>query len=405
MIVNTGLILFLGLFVLFLWRQIFWWRICGTFLRRFNYIVLMLVLVCLIMVYDCYRFWLAFRSSSSGTWIETPVWLKVTTYGSVILLWPIFCLSSYLIYQHIECIKGEAAVLWHDRALQIVILPLVFAAMCMSCLTECYTFMIHDTSPEINAKMEDMLASAETCMWIADLYEAWALYQFGVLTIEILKQLWLKQGYSKDQAARSSGLALLQAHPAVERLAWMGILSFVLVSVADVAVALFFLTIGHRTPDFVGKFNSAEADFDVAGFLASCTAIYNVYVLEHQFHHTLEEFCPFLKFLTVKILVTFAYGQQYFFEFLQVMNSLFPTWVQNIVAGIPVLSTLTDCSQALFYTFYAGLMIIECFFIALAHIYAWPSAEAWYDEAMRPIEDESEPMLKGPVAVYGTTKV
>merc|ERR1719272_1467319 len=121
----------------------------------------------------------------------------------------------------------------------------------------------------------------------------------------------IRQSASQDREEKAAANALIVAHKAVTRLAWLGILSFVLVSVADSAVALWYLTVAADEPgdNFVKKFNNAENQFNAAGFLASCAAIFNVYIVEQTFHHFLKDFNPFLKFLTVKILVSFAYCQ------------------------------------------------------------------------------------------------
>lgn len=392
---DTGLVFFIGFVVLFIWRNACWWHCCGHFLRRFNYITLGFALMLFILVYDSIFFWATFfDGANASAWNATPPWLRVIVYISAFAIWPILATSAMQVYKHVEHIREEAAVLRHDRAVQVIILPMVYATMCMSCVTKCYAFLVSDTNSAINDLMPVAIAKAETCLWIADLYEAWALYQFGVLTLELLHSQFKKDSFSQDAGKKAAGGALMHAHPAISRLAQLGIVTFVIVSVADCAVALFFIVVGSGSPNFVSAFNNAESAFDVAGFLASCTAIYNVYVVETQFHHELEEFSPFLKFLTVKILVSFAYGQQYFFVGLQAIYSMFPA-LQSSISRIPVLGSLVKFNNAEFYAFYSALLIIECLFIALLHLWAWGSEEHWYEEELPDsIED-----IKG----YGAT--
>jgi hypothetical protein len=261
--------------------------------------------------------------------------------------------------------------------------------------------MVSDTNLTINGYLPVAIIKAETCLWIADLYEAWALYQFGLLTLELLGDVFEKKAIDFEKGTtetRSEATALKRAHPSIFKLANLGIITFVLVSVLDVAVAIFYIVFGSNMPNFVSAFNSAQSAFDLSGFLASCTAIYSVYVVEHEFHDQLEEFCPFVKFLTVKILVSFAYGQQYFFEALQAIYSFCPA-IQPAIDHVPVLGTLVKFNNAEFYAFYSALLIIECFFIALMHLWAWHHDEEWYEEFN--VEDSKKPKL---IATYGSTR-
>lgn len=406
---DTGLWLFVGLVALFVWRAFGWWKCCGTFLRFFNYVSLLLLLVFVILVYDCYEFCVGLSAKSSDTWDKIPGWLKVMVYVAPAVAWLTFGLGSHQVYQHILCIQEESAVLRHDRAVQIIVLPMVYGVMCLSCLIKCYAFLVNDDNLRTTEQMPLAVAQAETCLWIGDLYESWALYQFGVLSLEVMESSLKKMSHSEDQDERAASRALLVAHPAVVRLTWLGIMSFVLVSVADSAVALWYLTFGTGYPNLVSKFNSAEGQFDVAGFLASCAAIFNIYVVESQFHHFLEEFHPFLKFLTVKILVTFAYGQQYIFVILQMVYGMSPASAQGVMTHIPVLGWVMTCSQAEFYLFYSALLVVECLMIGLMHMWAWKDSELWYeqdDEDRLPFEaTEKKAIMPGAALLYGSSGV
>jgi len=340
-----------------------------------------MALVFVINVYDCYEFYYSMvNGRSSIPWTQIPGWLKVIVYLCPPVVWVGFCLGAHQVFQHMVCIREEAAVLRHDRAIQIIILPVVYSTMCLSCMTKCYTYIRSDDNAFDSSQLPLAVAKAETCLWIGDLYESWALYQFGVLSLEVMQSSLIRQSQSHDQEEKAAANALIVAHKAVTQLAWLGILAFVLVSVADSAVALLYLTFGTGTPDLVHKFNRAEDQFNAAGFLASCAAIANVYIVENTFHHFLEDFYPFLKFLTVKILVTFAYGHLYFFECLQSVNGLLSKGGQESLQRVPVLGALVNFNSAEFYLFYSALLVLECLFIGVAHIFAWRSAETWYDE-------------------------
>jgi len=388
---NTGLWLFVGLVILFVWRAICWWRCCGQFLRFFNYVSLLLALLFVILAYDSYNFVMCFAGPRSLAWDSTPGWFKFIVYVSPPTVWLTLALGSHQAFQHMDSIREESAVLRHDRAVQIIILPTVYSAMCMACMTRCYAYLLSDPADDHHG-LAYAVTQAETCLWIGDLYESWALYQFGVLSLEVMESSLVRQSRSPEIEEAAAANALIVAHKAVTRLAWLGILSFVLVSVADSAVALWFLTVGADQTNFVAKFNNAENQFNAAGFLASCAAIFNVYVVEQTFHHFLEEFHPFLKFLTVKILVSFAYCQLLFFDFLQAAYGMAPPHIQVWLHKIPVLGSLCVFNEAEFYAFYAALLILECFLIALMHMWAWGNNEAWYDEIEDP-ESETKPLV------------
>lgn len=341
-----------------------------------------MLLVFAIILYDnvvFYETWSNMSFYSSHAWHKQADWLRVITYAGPIVVWLSFFLACFQVYQHQLCIQEDSAVLKHDRALQIILLPVVYGCMCLSCMTRAFVFLVTDGNPDA---MPLALARAETCLWIGDLYEAWALFQFGVLSLEVMRTALEKQSLSNDPQERAAAGALLVAHPAIMKLAWIGIISFVLTSVASTGIALFWLTFGGDQPDMVGKFNRAESSINVAGFLACCAAIFNVYIVETQFHQFLEPFSPYLKFLTVKILVTFAYGQQYFFIFLQVLKDICPTGFQHFIDAIPVLGTIANFNELQLYMFYSSLLAIECFIVGLMHLWAWKAGEEWYDEEL-----------------------
>merc|ERR1712151_791137 len=91
---------------------------------------------------------------------------------------------------------GGVSMLKHDRAVQIIALPAVYGTMAMSSLTQLYMLFTstYDENLAVTTSMEEReriyLSKCETCFWVGDLYEAWALYQFGKLTLELSRSLW-----------------------------------------------------------------------------------------------------------------------------------------------------------------------------------------------------------------------
>lgn len=374
-LIDGGLILYIGLIVLFMWRGICYWRCCGRWLQYANYCSLLLALLLCLFGYDIYMFFTAALSNTGKTaWQELPAWLR-----PVILASPVISVFTYLMcgaqtVQHMERIRDDSAVKRHDRAVQIIMLPAVYAAMASTSLTRMYKTVI---SPQTSADdTEVQLLKSETCFWVGDLYEAWALYQFGKLTLELIESAIAKQGFSQREEERAAARALMVAHTAVESLAWVGILSFLVVCVLQAGFSLWILCFTPKENQ-VASFKLSMGQFAAAGYLASGAAIYNVYVVESTFHHFLEGYRPFLKFLTVKILVSFAFFQRGFFKFgIIIQDNLMPG-----VKDIPVIGELLNMPPDRFELFYACLLSVECFLVALMHWWAWNVSEEWYDEA------------------------
>lgn len=373
-LIDGGLVLYIGLLVLFVWRFVCYWRCGGRWLQYANYCFLLLALLLLLYGYDIYMFSQATLSKKGrSAWEDLPVWLR-----PVILCGPLVSIFTYMAcafqtFQHVEMIREESAIKRHDRAVQIIMLPAVYGAMAMTSLTRMYKLVI---MPEATQnEVEIQLMKSETCFWVGDLYESWVLYQFGKLTLELIESSIARQGFSDREEERAAARALMVAHSAVESLAWVGILSFLVVCVMQAGWSLFILCFTSKENQ-VESFNASMPQFTAAGFLASGAAIYNVFVVETTFHNFLEGYMPFLKFLTVKILVTFAFFQRGFFKACAVLqNNAFPE-----IADIPILGEIVNFPPVKFEIFYASLLIIECFFVAVMHWWAWNVSEEWYDE-------------------------
>jgi len=305
-----------------------------------------------------------------------------------------FLLVSKDVFMHVREIRDDNSVQRHDRAVQIVMLPAVYGTMAMSSLARCYTALCKPGTDK--AREEQALIRSETMFMVGDLYEAWALYQFGILTMELLESAISKQVLSPKDDERAAARALMVAHAAVERLAWVGILCFVLVAFVQAGYAVFLLTLGGA--DYT-NFDDALSQFTAAGFLASGAALYQLMIVEGTFHHYLESYAPFLKFLTVKIMVTFAFFQKGAFQVVAFLKGLMPDLVQDLADKIPILGTLVNFEKIQFEVFYASLILVESVLVALLISWAWSAQEAWYDEYIdldqRQLERDSEAILAG----------
>lgn len=390
-LIDSALVLYLGLFVLFLWRQLCAWKCCGKWLEYANYCSLLLALVFVIFCYDAYYFYMTTTTTDGkATWESMPGWLRPW-----VLVAPGICLLTFVgsavqTWQHVEQIRNESAVDRHDKAVQIIMLPAVYSVMGMGALTRVYTFLGSESDPYAPANQEDLhraLARGETCFWVGDLYESWALYQFGLLTLDVLKSNFkFESQCGKTESERAAALALLGATPAVESLVWLGILSFVVCCVAQAGWALWLLTFdSHETSR---EFDDSMSQFTMAGFLASCSAIYNVFIVETSYSRYLDSFYPIWKFFTVKILVTFAWVQKTVFKVLMNVNTMLPPHAKKFCDGIPILGQIMSFPKAQFELFYGCLIMTECLLVCICHYWAWNSSEEWYDTAALPEDDE-----------------
>merc|ERR1719171_1024942 len=138
--------------------------------------------------------------------------------------------------------------------------------------------MTNSTLREHQTAAHFAVARGKTSLWVADLYEAWALYQFGLLVLELIESAATKQAVEGQAAeTRAAANALLKSHKAVERLAWMGIISFLFVCVGESGWSLWLLTFMSGTSDNAKMYDNSMSQFTLAGFMASCAAIYNIW--------------------------------------------------------------------------------------------------------------------------------
>jgi hypothetical protein len=365
-----------------------------------------MLLLFAILAYDSFMF-IDYARGTAGAhaWNGLPVWLKPLIIAGPAINLVTFLGAAWQIFQHVERIREESAVQQHDRVVQIIVLPAVYSAMAMTSLTRSYLFICTSGSPFINPtnhteavlygksaieSVATTVSRSQACFYVGDLYEAWALYQFGKLVLELIESSMTKQAMTSQAAeTRGSGQGLLASLPAVEQLAWLGLWSFLIVCVAESGWSLWLLTFSQTRNDGT-KFDNAMAQFTVAGFLSSCAAIYNVYIVENQFHPYLPDFNPFIKFLTVKLLVGIAFFQRICFRMLMSMDTWLPNFLQKIANAIPVIKDIAHFPPVTFELFYAFLIIVECLLICIAHHFAWRSDEVWYEDTTPENDAEAE---------------
>lgn len=385
-------ILYVGLIVILCWRAYFPWRSLNrNFNRHANYVNLLYWLLGLLYVFNVIVFIFAVHADISAT-REAPskissevyskmgwprLWLRglVMITPFVVLAILVFCFLQTK--QHIREIEEDVAVMQHDRALNIIALPAVYAVMTLSALVCVYKLVAQDAQVESDVTdWEQTKLSAfaryETCFYVADLYEAWALYQFGLLVVEILEESIAAADRSPETPNQPvRGLSATLTIGAISGVMWVGTFLFVAVTSIQAAVSLYCWVVIDPSTKW-HQFESLMQQFRYAGMVASAAAIYNVHIVEHTFAEFLGDFYPFTKFLSVKLLVFFAFWQKPVLLLLQ--------WVRILHVSDVQLKLLQSV-----------LLVFECAAGAGLHWWAWSSQEAWYTE--KKLDGERQPLV------------
>mmetsp|Transcript_70479 Transcript_70479/g.184788 ORF Transcript_70479/g.184788 Transcript_70479/m.184788 type:complete len:461 (-) Transcript_70479:104-1486(-) len=451
---DLGMLMYGGLLVLAVWRSLCFYRCCGVWLSILNYTSLLYVFLVGALVYAMVTFYqcvgqpLATHLSPEAD-IWTYGWLKPFVLAAPAAVVVTVVLNWFQTEGHVFEIHKDVGTLKHDRAVQIIALPSVFAVMAMASMVPMLELVTDNISeemidtpfginiqqriesivsghPEIGNLVHHANSSAisngssfgnnsthtthmtwaaardlalwryETCFFVADLFEAWALYQFGKLALELIKESFQKQAWSDVESEQRAARDLLASHSAVSNLTWLGTMTFVVVCVGQTACSL-WPYVGGSTE---GREN-IMLQFQVAGFVASGAAIYNVFVVERAYHEHLAPCSPLLKFLSVKILVSLSFFQRGLLVMMQMGNNLLPGVIQKIVRYVPLVGDLVNLSEVQLHLFYPALILFECLLAAIMHLWAWNPTEEWYKTDSGDAEKgtEREPLIsKTPAA-------
>jgi hypothetical protein len=401
-VMDAGMVVYAGLFVLGIWRSMSMWRLCGNTLVWANYCVLGYMFFFVLLVIAVWEFLSAALTHGGRTaWGEMPNWMHPFLLGAPLAACISYSLNATQTAQHVNEIRKNNAVLKHDRVVQILALPAVYGVMAMSSLARMYQlFIMQHNEPHSGGQLEKLarlsrtseleqlyISRSETCFWVGDLYEAWALYLFGLLTLDLIKES-LNRRLRAPERSESDRHEAIVAYAAVEKIAWLGVTLFLVVCIVQAGWSLYLLTFTNT--DFA-VFNTRMSQFRAAGMVASAGAIYNVHTVESTFHTELATYRPLLKFITVKIIVSLAFFQRQTISILKVIQATLPGMVQHIVRALPLLGDLMDMSEVHFSMFYDALILYECILISVLHWWGWSAYEDWYLNASD--EDETKPLL------------
>jgi len=287
-----------------------------------------------------------------------PSWLRGLSVGAPLCVGATFAVTVAHLRLHLPQARGfEDHLRWfpsysHDLAMQVVCLPLVYGVFALYSLYTMLSLVTGDafsgspsTSHQVleehwNLTVTSVQRTYETSFELADLYEAWALRAFGLLCfalvgrqisletptvkhiIDTVREHQARVACAQDQGILGDLTILNDPHKflfmPLQQTSYIGIRVFVLTYAAKSA---YMLTLGILQDQFEvelcgsrGRFPAACSFTDYvsgAAFLASCLAIYNIVVFEHNLKEILskDRFRPFEKFLSVKIMVSIAFFQ------------------------------------------------------------------------------------------------
>lgn len=396
--IDVGLVMYCGLIFLGIWRALSMWRMCGKALVWANYCMLGYIVALVLLTLSLVEFFhAALTTSGKQGWWDLPSWMHPFVLGAPFACIVSYCLNAFQTAQHVNEIRkcnpdtedGSEVILRHDRAVQIVALPAVYGVMAMGSLSRMYNLFTKNldasTAGMDEQEIEQLyISKSETCFWVGDFYEAWALFLFGQLTLGLIKQA---------VETNNGGPLIQRAYTAVERLAWMGVTLFLVVCILQAGWSLYLLIF---TDVNFTTYNTKMNQFKAAGMVASAAAIYNVHSVESTFHHELENYRPLLKFITVKIIVSFAFFQKGTVNVLQAFCTTFPGPMQTVVHAIPALGDILYMSDTKFEIFYASLILYECILISLLHFWGWNAYEDWYKTTSSTDVEDQKPQTDEP---------
>lgn len=306
-------------------------------------------------------------------------WLRWFSITSPVFMVLTLAVSVANTHRHVQAARmkggGMEANDGHDSAILIIALPLVYCTLAAKSVTRMLMVCGNIKSPDLehivdfdgHETWEARLVMAQllykTNLSVADLYEAWALFQFAWLTLAVIRT------ESQRLFAKISDQRILSAasreQDSLEQLTVQGIYLFILGCLLESIYYLVTTTVEvvgqQHARNFAVQVHSMKEQvhffFLGMGTIASSAAIGNVVTVELAYHELLVAFRPAAKFWSTKVLVSIAF-------------------LQSLALYVPPLNGLSVTEQLLFY---ASALCLECFLVSLLHWIAWAPEEPWYD--------------------------
>jgi len=441
---DVGLLMLVVLAALGVWRYVLFYRCCGLWLSILNYVALLYMIMAGALVYLSIQLYhdasleLDVASNPELEALWDVKWLRPFILAAPGAVFATLALNWLQTDSHLFEIHKRSAVDKHDRAIQIIALPTVFSVMCMASMLPIFALIsgtidakelkspwngfvnpfeaaaavllqgLPGTSDDFgrvatgNMTLTNITRAAdaapweqaqglafwryETCYYVGDIFEAWALFQFGKLVLEQVGESITVRETDEENYTSKLEQDLVDSHRAVTILTWMGTSMFVAVCVLQSVLSLWPYLGGDPT-----RQDLIMTNLYIAGFVVSCAAIYNLVVVEQAFHRHLKPISPVLKFISVKFLVSLSFMQNALIGFGQKLNVLLPGAMQKVISYIPLVGEILQFSELQKKLFYSSLVIFECLLLSLMHLCVWRASEAWYETG------ELEPLMAKPV--------
>lgn len=313
---------------------------------------------------------------------------------------PFWCIGTFVVcvhhtYEHLKQVKANHGnnlhkAHEHDATISILVLPMIYGLMSFKSVIRCWQICInHIPAPPhgkdsgrpavmfngYEERKSFLLEMYGANFEVGDIYETIALVTFGYLVTGVLKK---KMRDLKNIVAESghpeSKEEVDKLTDSLSTLTVAGIQLFGYACFISGMYNVIITTMGFSFPNVLPQYFSRSAEnpgllqkestkaaaemfFLGCSTVASCAAIGNVMIIEEDFASFLEDFSPKAKFWGTKVLVSLACLQS------------------MLLAVLPPFSSWSTVKVDLFY---AAVLCMECFFIALFHRIGWAAHEGWY---------------------------
>jgi len=279
-----------------------------------------------------------------------------------------------------------------SKTIRILFLPMVYGLMSLQGVARMWAVTINHVGgsrqfyswESRKAFLEDMY---EAAFCVADFYESYTLFLFGLLILQIVKNnvdahvINVRRETDLSPAKRTSSASLDGLEHSVtllmaqtKGLTILGVKLFCMTCAGQSIYQMVTCNANYYhgyellpfSEETVKLLESSETRHSAnlfikgGGFIASFAAIGNLIEVERGFHQYMLSFKPLLKFVGTKILVSIAFMQQIGLSMIPPFSSWTPTRINLL---------------------YSSILTWECFLICLLHLSAWGPLEDWFKRA------------------------
>uniref|UniRef100_A0A7S1B0P9 Uncharacterized protein n=1 Tax=Noctiluca scintillans TaxID=2966 RepID=A0A7S1B0P9_NOCSC len=375
-IVNLGVWFYVIFLIFLVLRFLASFPLFKSTIDNVNYCAVLFILLWLSL---CYSF-LAFVGQVAYFSMHGKFhWTMGLACSSLLSLIPMFWICTVHATLHNIQVKRGKGGARHEIVNQIIALPLVYATMAFGSVMASTNALANVGDEDFAAVAAVALPKAEICLWTADLYMAFALYQYGSLLFDIMTSK-----LQKDETAGGTSEVAAVVHlqigaiEGVRPFAVLGFRVFFLVCIAEACWSFFILFLAGDTTatDFFGPVSHV---FFPAGTIASLAVIYSMYTIVpvvHGFRPDVPNLS--LKCETIVFVVSFAFAQEWVVDMMKGLYQLLSADGQQTMESIPVIGWLSTVDPLVFDVVFACILMWESLALAIMNLHAWPATESWY---------------------------